>query len=324
MKISVIVPVFRVEQYLPDCIDSILNQSFADYEVILIDDGSDDKCPSICDLYASASPRITVIHQGNAGISCARNAGLRAAKGEYITFVDSDDIIDEHYLSRMYSSITMHNADMVIAQYIDFTEKPSVLVDSASDNGMIISGRDACLRRYAGDKKIFPAVWGKLYRRKLFDNLYFPVGKIHEDQYVTSVALYLCKKIVVLNQALYYYRLRENSITSSVFTQKRFDNILLMNDVIGYYRAANDSELVCAAKKHRQKTLALYTVLAKAEHIRRPNGCRMTLLRAFFIVRSVYGRDKCEWYLSKIYPKMVPWYNRAESLAMRIRRRVSI
>lgn len=324
MEISVIVSVFRVEDYLPDCIDSILNQSFIDYEVILIDDGSNDKCPAICDLYASANPRITVIHQENAGISCARNAGLRAAKGKYITFVDSDDIVDEQYLNRMYLSITMHNADMVIAQYKEFTEKSSIPVDSVSDDGTIILGREACFRRYAGDKTIFPAVWGKLYRRSLFDDLCFPVGKIHEDQYVTSVALYRCQKIAVLNQVLYYYRLRENSITSSAFSQKHFDNILLMNAVIGYYRMANDPEMVCAAKRHRQKTLALYTMMAKAEHIRCPNGCRMNLLRAFFIVRSAYGRDKCEWYLSKIYPQMVPWYNRAESLVRRICRRTSV
>lgn len=324
MEISVIVPVFRVEDYLHDCIASILNQSFTDYELILIDDGSDDKSPAICDLYASDNPHITVIHQENAGVSCARNAGLRAARGKYITFDDSDDIVDEQYLGRMYSGITMHHADMVIARYQEFTEKPAIHVDAAPDDGTIISGREACLRRYAGDKTIFPAVWGKLYRRSLFDGLRFPDGKIHEDQYVTSVALYRCQKIAVLNQVLYYYRLRENSITSSVFTQKHFDNILLMNAVIGYYRAAGDSELVRAAKRHRQKTLALYTVLAKAEHIRCPNGCRMNLLRAFYIVRNAYGRDKCEWYLSKAYPKLIPWYSRAESLVRRICRRMSV
>lgn len=324
MEISIIIPVYRSEDYISDCIESVLASSFKDFEVILVDDGSDNKCPSLCDYYASIDSRVVVIHQENAGVSCARNVGIQIAKGKYLTFVDSDDIIDAQYLGRMYSSITTHDADMVIAQYEKFTEKLSNNPTSLADDYIIISGRDACLRRYMGDSKIFPAVWGKLYKRELFDYLRFPVEKIHEDQYVTSVALHICKKIIVLDRVLYYYRLRENSITSSQFSQKQFDNIILMDAVITYYKTAGDAELVRAAKRHRKKTLALYIMLAKAEHIRYPNSCHMNLFKAFIIVRRVYGKDKFEWYLSKVYPKMVPWVNRIEWLVRRINRRNTV
>lgn len=319
MEISIIVPVYNVEDFLSACIDSILSQSFPDFELILVDDGSPDNCGAICDEYAQKDTRIRVIHQQNGGISAARNAGLDVAMGKYIAFVDSDDVVDRSYIGYMYTSIQAYDADMCIVRYSDFQEHISS-INPGIDITVVLSGRDACLHRYSGDKRIHPTAWGKLYRCELFDHLRFPVGKIHEDQYVVSIALYLSKRIAVSEQVLYYYRLRKDSITYSSFSTKHFDNIRLMNSVISYYRAAGDYKLANAAKTHRLKTLALYTVMTKAASLQQPDDCPMNIIWAFYILRKYYGKDKCEWYLSTVAPGMVIWYERAESLILRIRR----
>ncbi len=319
MKISVVVPVYNVAEYLPECIESIQKQTFDDYEIILVDDGSTDSSGIICDEYAANDARIRIIHQKNAGVSAARNTGLESAVGDYIAFVDSDDIVDTEYLSCMYEGITAQNADMVVVQHKSFKQsigesKPN----TQSKNSLLVSGREACFIRYAGYDKVYPAVWGKLYNREIFNDLRFPLGRIHEDQYVISVALQKCRKILILDTELYYYRTRENSITNSAFSANQFDNIILMNEVIAYYKLTGDTKLVNAAKKHRRKTLAQYTIQARAAHIKNPDGCRLNLLRAFVIARKVRGKDWCEWNLSMIYPKLVPWYERLEWLLKQI------
>ena len=319
MKISVIVPIYNVAEYLPECIESVQKQTFDDFEIILVDDGSTDGSGKICDDYAANDARIQIIHQNNAGLSAERNAGLEIATGDYIAFVDSDDIVADEYLSCMYEEITAQSADMVIAQHKSFKQsvggsKPN----TQNKNSLLVSGREACFIRYAGYDKVYPAVWGKLYRREIFNDLRFPLGRIHEDQYVISVALQKCRKILISDAELYYYRTRENSITNSVFSVNQFDNIILMNDVIAYYKQTGDTQLVSAAKKHRRKTLAQYTIQARAAHIKNPSGCRMNLLRAFVIARKVRGKDWCEWNLSMIYPKLVPWYERLEWLLKQI------
>ncbi len=193
-EISVIVPIYKVEKYIDECIQSVLKQTFSDYELILVDDGSPDNCGTICDEYAKRDKRIHVIHQKNGGISAARNAGLNLffsnIGNKYVTFIDSDDWISAHYLEQLYTTAITTDADIVSC---DYSSKQLVENDDRmdSDNIRIISGRNALIARYKGDAQIRVSSWGKLYRRNLLEGLSFPEGKIHEDQWFSTMHIIL-------------------------------------------------------------------------------------------------------------------------------------
>ena len=238
-EISVIVPIYKVEKYIDQCIQSILEQTFSDYEVILVDDGSPDNCGRICDEYAKRDKRVHVIHQKNGGISAARNAGLNRffcnVDNKYVTFIDSDDWISAYYFEQLYTTAIMTDADIVSC---DYSSKQLVENNGKtnSDNIRIFSGKNALIERYKGNAQIRVSSWGKLYRRNLLEGLSFPEGKIHEDQWFSTMAYYFANRTVFLNDKLYFYRLRNDSITGSEFSMKRFDNIELMDWVIRVFK----------------------------------------------------------------------------------------
>ena len=210
--ISVIIPVYKVEQYLRRCLDSIVNQTYTNLEIILVDDGSPDNSPQICDEFANKDNRIAVIHKKNGGLSDARNAGLDICKGEYISFVDSDDWVSQEYINKLYSSITKSHADIAIVNHTlvnDFCtpkcdKKPSV---------KIFTKQQALFKLIAKQYQPFVVSWGKLYRKELFKSIRFPVGKYHEDEFTSHFLLYAASKITFSPNILYFYYQRPNSIT---------------------------------------------------------------------------------------------------------------
>ena len=173
--ISVIVPVYRVEKYLPACIDSILNQTFTDFELILVDDGSPDRCPAICDEAAERDARVRVIHQANAGLSAARNAGIEAAHGAWLSFVDSDDYIAPHFCEKLYQTAQRTNADCVMCS-VQNVDESGKLIDSAlmrvADE--VKTGQEVLQKIGRDDVTPYLTAWNKLYRRKLFNTLRYP------------------------------------------------------------------------------------------------------------------------------------------------------
>lgn len=212
--ISVIVPVYNVENFLDICVASVISQSYSNIEIILIDDGSTDSSGKLCDEYAKKDSRIRVIHQKNNGLSGARNTGMNAAKGDYFCFVDSDDVIHRDFIKILYNCLKEYDSDIAVCDYVKFskdmpddnrsvTETYTVWSDIQAINEMCIDGR------------LIPVVWNKIYKRKLFDNISFPVGKIHEDEFVTPQILTKVTSFPVCNAELYYYRQREDSITGS-------------------------------------------------------------------------------------------------------------
>ena len=217
--ISVIIPVYKVEEYLDNCLSSVVEQTYKHLEIILVDDGSPDKCPIMCDQWASKDKRIKVIHKSNGGLSDARNAGLDVATGEYISFVDSDDWISPEMYEIMIKAISRENADIcacgIMVSYNDRREClkiASVIGDSEKILSMIY------------DDTAYPvSAWNKLYRRKCLENFRFPVGKICEDAFTTYLLVDSVDKIVQISEPLYYYRIRENSIMTSAFSHKRMD-----------------------------------------------------------------------------------------------------
>lgn len=224
MKLSIIVPIYNVGPYLRRCVDSILAQTFSDYELILVDDGSPDDCPQICDLYALRDNRIRVIHKANGGLSDARNAGLDIAQGDYIGFVDSDDYIEPQMYQRLIEALELHDADMVACGILQERESGEITGQWPGLTEDKVYGRQDFLDHFYPDvrRDILPAAWNKVYKKHLFQTIRFPKGKIYEDAFVQLPLYDLCEKIVVCHEALYHYIYdRGGSIQNSNYSIRR-------------------------------------------------------------------------------------------------------
>ena len=211
--VSIIVPIYKVEPYLRRCLDSIVNQTYTNLEIILVDDGSPDNCPQICDEYAAKDKRIIVIHKENGGLSDARNAGLDICKGEYISFVDSDDWVDEKYIEVLLSLSIKENTDIVIGEYVKTNGK----IPQKEENvwTKTYSSKEALIRLFSKNNITYTVSWGKLYKKELFNSIRFPIGKYHEDEFTTYILFYRSTKIAYTNKVIYYYFRHSNSITGS-------------------------------------------------------------------------------------------------------------
>lgn len=223
-KISIIVPIYNVEKYLKQCLESILEQTYKNLEIILIDDGTKDSSGMICDDYAKKDNRIKVIHQKNMGLSGARNTGLKNSTGDLITFVDSDDFIDNKMFETMLLSIKENDADIVECGTIFCDENGNYIKDNTL-NEVKIYKNEYQIKELLMNEDITTTSWGKLYKRKLFKNFEFPLEKYHEDTFTTYKLLHLSKKTTVLNKGFYHYRQVDGSIMNSSFKLKHLDSI---------------------------------------------------------------------------------------------------
>ena len=219
--LSIIVPVYKVENYLQKCIDSILAQTFTDFELILVEDGSPDGCPALCDAAAAKDARIRVLHQKNGGLSAARNAGLDVARGEWIGFVDSDDYIAPEMYETLYKAVQNTGADLALCDYAAVDEAGIPCLPPYTGLAQrIFTGRE--LLKRATNTMAQPA-WNKLYRRAIFAQLRYPEGKLNEDIFVLPEICLNTKKAVVVPKELYYYVQRGSSIMNGSKTPRHFD-----------------------------------------------------------------------------------------------------
>jgi len=242
-EISVIVPVYNVEKYLEKCIDSILSQTFKNFEVILVDDGSTDSCGIICDEYERLDNRVKVIHKINGGLSSARNSGLEIASGEYVAFVDSDDWIDKNMYQELYNEAKKNNADIVQCKFIKAKDENVSIYNNELNEVEVIGNLDALCNLY-NEKCIETVVtWNKLYKRYLFNDIVFPNGKIHEDQFTTYKLLYKANNVVLVDQAFYYYRQTPNSIMNSDFNMSRLDFLEALDQRLEFFKKINNELL---------------------------------------------------------------------------------
>lgn len=316
--ISVIVPVYNVEPYLRQCIDSILNQTYTNFELILVDDGSPDNCGAICDEYADNDRRIIVIHQENKGVSEARNAALDIMSGQYVTFVDSDDYITPDYLDALYAPVAQYGAEIT---HCGFYWGGGDNAHYCTESDRMISGKEWCLLRYK--KSIGVGLWAKLYARHLFSGVRFPAGMIHEDQAVVPEVCYSAERICLINSCNYYYRVNKQGISNSEFSYKRFDNIVLMNSLISFFKEKKETQLMRLAKLNRNRRLAMYTILAKKQRIPPeyiPKGCRMSELKAFYILRKELSYNKFVYHLGALHPRLVRPYEYLRKIKNTIKR----
>ena len=224
--ISVIVPIYRVEKFLPQCIESVLNQTFTDFELILVDDGSPDRCPEICDETAKRDARVRVIHQANAGLSAARNAGIEVAHGEWLGFVDSDDYIAPQFYEKLYQTAQRTDTDCVMCsvQNVDESGKPidSALMRVADE---VKTGQEVLRKIGRDDVTPYLTAWNKLYRRKLFNTLRYPSGRQNEDVFVFAELFCQVQRAACVAEPLYFYRKRIDSIMNSAVTLRNLDEM---------------------------------------------------------------------------------------------------
>ena len=218
-NISVVVPIYNVEPYLRRCVDSLLQQSYSDFELILVDDGSPDNCGAICDDYAATDPRVQVVHKANGGLSDARNAGLTIAQGEYIAFVDSDDWVSKDYLERLLAALLDTGADICECDVFRTSGEETI---SAQGIPAVFNTEEA-LEQLIYDGTFHQHVWNKLYRRTVIADILFPKGKTNEDEFWTYRVFGNAKTVAKISDILYFYFQRSGSIMGETYSLKRLD-----------------------------------------------------------------------------------------------------
>lgn len=241
--VSIIVPVYKVEDYLPRCVDSILKQTYDNIELILVDDGSPDRCGDICDQYKIKDSRVKVLHKDNGGLSDARNAGTELAKGKYITFIDSDDWVAEDYIERLYDLLVKKGADISVCNFI---RTETEVMDLSNIQDIIYEFTNIkALENLCGEfYEQLTVSWGKLYKAELFKEIRFPVGKIHEDEFTTYKLLYKANKIVLTSKPLLYYWQRPDSIMGAGFKlRNRLHAIEALQERAGFFKSIGRDDL---------------------------------------------------------------------------------
>ena len=247
MKLSIIIPVYNVRQWLEETVNSVLNQTFRDFELILVDDGATDGSGELCDAFALADSRVRVIHQENAGVSAARNAGLDAAKGEFIGWVDSDDIIEADMFAQLISLAEKHDADIVQCQH---DRACTLNADARSDAAEMLSGPDFVRRMFTKQGGAYTnqvSLCSKMFRRNLFDDIRFPAGQVYEDEMQTYKVCLKAAKIAETEDVLYHYVKRENSIITGETHRKLLDKQKALADRLDYLPSKMpELEALCA------------------------------------------------------------------------------
>ncbi len=246
-KVSVIIPVYKVEKYLEKCIDSVINQSYSNLEIILVDDGSPDNCGKICDKYAKKDNRIRVIHKTNGGLSDARNNGIKIATGNYIAFIDSDDYVTEDYIEYLLKLIIDNNSDISIVMPYEVDENYIVKKIFKREKIYNYNSNDA-LKTMLYQKKFETSAWGKLFKKNVVNGIYFPTGKIYEDIGTIYKYILRAKKITFSTMKNYYYLQRKDSIMGRKYKQSDLDYVENAQVLLENMEKIGNLELIKAAK----------------------------------------------------------------------------
>ncbi len=233
--ISIIVPVYKVEDYLDRCMESLVKQTFHDLEIILVDDGSPDRCGRMCDIWEQRDERIRVIHKSNGGLSEARNKGIEAAVGDYIAFIDSDDWVDADMMELLYKTAQKHQADIAECSWrCIYADK---IEEETKNTGAVITGDSIFALQGEMRWEYFkPIACNKIYdRRRIFRDVRYPSGKLHEDEFTTHLAFYNAQKLAYVDVSKYNYdRNREGSITAS-FKEKNLDIVDALQSRLDFF-----------------------------------------------------------------------------------------
>lgn len=309
-RISVIVPVYKVELYLRRCVDSILAQTFSDFELILVDDGSPDRCGAICDEYAEKDSRVHVIHQENGGLSAARNAGIdwvfANSDNQWLTFIDSDDWVHPQMLEQLYRAVQEHAVKVSVGSYCETDgEEPW-------EENPVMQSKLWSVEQYYVERNVNATIAVcKLYARDCFREIRYPVGKIHEDEYVTYRILFEQEKVAVIETPMYAYYFNANSITKSAWTPKKMDSLAAIEGQIAFLKKNGFLD------GYRYRAERYVRVLSWQLNLARENGyagsmyerilhrkLKLNLLR----YHNMYPFRRNECYYDQAFPKLMNIY----------------
>ncbi len=244
-KISIIVPVYNTQNYLAKCFDSIARQTYSNIEVIIVDDGSTDSSPEMCDEWGVKDDRFMIIHQTNQGQAAARNRGIDTASGKYIAFVDSDDYVSDNLIEDLYLAISQNNADISLCGYYEY-HKNKTIVGGPMKNCVL--NKEAALEELIKDKEIKSFPWGRLFDKKLFDGIRFPVGRNYEDLAINYRLFYKASIICAIDEQLYHYQIREGSMSfndasDAGWHDKCHSNVISQIERTDFFKDNNEDKL---------------------------------------------------------------------------------
>lgn len=311
--VSVIVPVYNVEKYIHQCVDSIINQTYKNIEIILVDDGSPDNCGKICDEYAEKDSRIKVIHKENGGLSDARNAGVAVADSEWISFVDSDDIIHPQAMELLFSALKKEKTDIATAMMADFEDGkiPDSFYSELSENYTPREVNEEFLLEIFKDSRYHSAC-NRIINKKLLLEFPFAVGRYHEDSPVISKMLYFSQRMVVIPYELYFYRNNHNSITRSTLCLRHFDLLWAWDEQIAFFRTLGYNKMV--ARLNFQYVISVCSLRKKAKNTKGKFAFKLSFekFKCIFKMISVYRSDIYEdfkdslyYYAQLLFPKIM-------------------
>ena len=256
-KVTIIIPVYKVEEYVGRCIESVINQTYKNLEIIIIDDGSPDNSGSIADKYMIIDKRILVVHKTNGGLSSARNTGIELSSGEFISFLDGDDWLDLFFVEKLLSFFSNYEVDIVVSEFIKTNEFQKI--SSIKNNSYTIFSNLEALSNLAHFNNILLTIsCSKIYKRALFNGILFPLKKVHEDEFIAHKILNKAQKIIVINQPLYYYFQRPDSITGIGYSYKsEIDRLDAFLDRKQFFTALNMTSNILFTSK------TIFFILAK-------------------------------------------------------------
>lgn len=303
--ISVIVPIYNVEKYLGRCIESIVNQTYKNTEIILVDDGSPDNCPEMCDDWEKKDERIKVIHKENGGLSDARNAGLEIASGDYISFIDSDDYISTDFFSLMINAMIKEKSDIVECNVIKFGGNEVQINFNDKLSIKNYSTKEA-LKLSIQDKDFHQHVWNKLYKSELVLDLMFPVGKLNEDEYWTYKVIGRAKKLTKINKPMYYYYQRSSSIINSKYNVKRLDGVLAIKERLEFINKFFPELSDVACESYLETCFYHYQILSRNKDIDKERKHRDYLYKEYcdnYSLNSVSLKSKKQQFWMKSFKR---------------------
>ena len=322
--ICVIIPIFKVDKYLERCIDSVLAQSFTDFEILLVDDGSYDDCSKICDYYAQLDCRISVIHKANGGLSDARNVGLECVFANnsinWISFIDSDDWIHNKYLEALYQAVINNHCDISSCMF-----KETNGVEDAVVNDKEFTAKLVDTESFFCEHNVNATIaCSKLYKKELFNNIRYPVGRIHEDEFTTYKVLYKNKRIAVIYAPLYFYYINLNGITKQNWNPKRLDSVDAFSNQLNYFRTEGYEKSFIFSLSHMvENIMHQYFVIPKVSENEKYFKILRIRLRKHLRLCRKYNMFKFQnnrHIYEVAYPVLMRYYWRYQVFKSRMRR----
>ncbi len=316
--VSVIIPVYQVEKYLDKCIASVVGQTYQNLQIILIDDGSTDRSPAICDEWKERDPRITVIHQPNGGLSRARNAGLKVATGKFVGFVDSDDWIEPNMVECLLAALQKTDADIAVGGFEGFTEdsKSIPYAKAKSTERSLCSTGDALKRLLLLRGFIRNFVWNKLYRRTVLSGVAFPEGRLYEDVTWTAQVIGNAKSVVCVDQIFYHYLHRPDSLSrdDQQFVRRLRDELELTEQRLDYIHSHYPSlDKFAILRLHNLICRYYIDIYLHFRHLDTDHKIRNDLRKRFSRYRPSIFLDLR--YFSKAVARLIFWLSQPLSRA---------